>query len=68
MTRGLMVEIYRYADKYFGGNCVNKFYETMRFIFQINKMITTEQCNLFLKERWQSLRQIRSLSSLIRWK
>jgi hypothetical protein len=27
MTRGLMVEIYRYAGKYFGGNCINKFYE-----------------------------------------
>jgi hypothetical protein len=24
MTRGLMVEIYRYAGKYFGGNCINK--------------------------------------------
>ena len=24
MTRGLMEEIYRYAGKYFGGNCINK--------------------------------------------
>jgi hypothetical protein len=33
MTRGLMVELYRYAGKYFGGNCINKFYETIRAIF-----------------------------------
>ena len=49
MTRGLMVEIHRYGGKYFGGNCVNKFYETIRAIFQINKMITTEQCKLSIK-------------------
>jgi hypothetical protein len=46
-----MVEIHRYGGKYFGGNCVNKFYETIRAIFQINQMITTEQCSLFSKVR-----------------
>ena len=51
MTRGLMVEIYRYGGKYFGDNCINKFYETIRAIFQINQMITTEQCSLFSKVR-----------------
>jgi hypothetical protein len=50
MTRGLMVEIYRYGGKYFGDNCINKFYETIRAIFQINQ-ITTEQCSLFSKVR-----------------
>jgi hypothetical protein len=44
-----MVEIHRYGGKYFGGNCVNKFYETIRAIFQINKMISTEQCKLSIK-------------------
>ena len=37
MTRCLMVEIHRYGGKYFGGNCVNKLYETIGSIFQIKQ-------------------------------